>query len=119
MITRLKILLIPASLFAMIHPALALAQAAQPAYPDWRDWPGSWPMHMMGGWAFWWIFPLLMMALMIGVCVFFMTRAPWGHGHSPRDNVSSALQLLDERFAKGEISKEELEEKRTVLVRRT
>jgi dihydroxy-acid dehydratase len=108
MIAKLKTLLVSTFLLATIHPAVALAQATQPPpYADWRDWPGPW--HMWGGWGFGWIFPLLMMVFMIALCVFFMTRAPWGHGHSHRDPVSSALQLLNERFARGEISKEEFE----------
>jgi putative membrane protein len=71
---------------------------------------------MMGwGGGFWWIFPFLMMLFVIGVCVFFLTRMPWGHAHGP---ASAALQILAERFAKGEISKEEYEEKRTLIGRR-
>ena len=81
-------------------------------YP-YADWPGPW--HMWGGWGFGWMFPMLMMVVAIALCVYFMTR---GHGYSQRDVTASALQLLNERFAKGEISKEEFEEKRSLLVRR-
>jgi putative membrane protein len=78
------------------------------------DWPGPW--HMMGwGFGFGWIFPLLMLVFMVALCVFLMGRMPWGHSHHA---ASSALQMLSERFAKGEISKEEFEEKRTILARR-
>ncbi|HKW36709.1 MAG TPA: SHOCT domain-containing protein [Burkholderiales bacterium] len=100
---------------ALASPALALAQAAQGAPYVWRDW-GPW--HMWGGWGFWWVFPLLMM-LFVALCVFFMGRMLWGHGHSAGDNAGSALQILSERFARGEISREEFEDKRSVLVRRT
>lgn len=103
------------ALLVAISPALALAQAAQSTPYDWRDW-GPW--HMWGGWGFWWIFPLLMFIFMITLCVFFMARMPWGHSHLRGDHASSALQILSERFAKGEISKEEFEEKRSILVRR-
>jgi putative membrane protein len=109
---RFRALLASAVLSAMIHPAAALAQAA----PPYADWPGHW--HMMSGWGFWWIFPLLMMAVMIGCSVLFMLWGPWRHSYPHRDNASSAIQLLNERFAKGEISKEEFEEKRTILARR-
>jgi putative membrane protein len=101
---------------ALLFPTIVLAQAAQPGpYRDGSDW-GPW--HMMGwGWGFGWIFPLFMI-FMIVLCVFFMARMFAGHGHFHRDDTSSALQLLNERFAKGEISKEEFEEKRAILGRR-
>ena len=73
------------------------------------NWPGAW--HM---WGDWWIFPLLMMALMVAACAFLMSRMMSGHRASYPD---SALKLLGERFAKGEISKDEFEEKRAALVR--
>ena len=75
--------------------------------PYW-DWPGAW--HMWGG--FGWLFPLLVFA----ACVFLMFRMFGGHaGSHGGDTTSSALRMLNERFARGEISKEELEEKRAAL----
>ena len=103
--------LVPALILML--PEWALAQSSQ-AVPPW-DWTGPW--YMWGGWGFWWIFPLLMMVLMFVLCAFVM-RAIWGHGHSHRDDAGPAIQVLNERFAKGEISKEEFEEKRSLLVRR-
>jgi len=99
------------SAFLLAGPAVALAQGSP---YDWRDW-GPW--HMWGGWGLWWVFPLLMMALMFA-CVVFMVRMLWGHGHSHGDHTGSALQILSERFARGEISREEFEDKRSLLVRR-
>jgi putative membrane protein len=77
------------------------------------DWPGPW--HMGWGFGFGWIFPVLMIFFMIAICMFLMGHMPWGRSHNP---ASSALQLLAERFAKGEISKEEFEEKRNILAPR-
>ena len=100
----------------LLQPLSTVAQPTQP--PQAWDWPGHWHMMWGGGWGFWWIFPLFML-FMIVMCVFFMMRGPWGHGHqSGRDATTSALQILNERFAKGEISKEEFEEKRSILARR-
>lgn len=93
-------------------PGLTFAQPAQPPY-DWRYGPGPWHMMWGGwGWGFGWIFPVLML-LLIGVCVFMMARMWSGHDHGA--SSSSALRILSERFARGEISKEEFEEKRTIL----
>jgi|SRR4051812_31659163 len=92
-------------------PPFAFAQAAPPW--SYGDWPGPW--HMWG-WGFGWIFPVLMMVLLFAACFFFMNRMPFGHRHDPLgDTTASALRILNERFAKGEISKEEFEEKRSVL----
>lgn len=116
----------------LFHPLLALAQQAQqpatPSQPPWY-WHGPWPMWS-DGWGFWWIFPLLFMLFMIIMCVamfFFWHRAggvrhhwgPWGmmdRGHSWGDPTYSALQILNERFAKGEIQKQEYEEKKAVIL---
>jgi uncharacterized membrane protein len=71
-----------------------------------------------GGWGFWWFFPFLAFGLMILVCVLFMLRGPLTHRDRHGDTIRSALILLNERFAKGDISKEEFEEKKAILVRR-
>lgn len=134
MISKLFAFLTPA-FFALLHPLLAFAQQTQqpsPQQPPW-GWPGPWHMWS-GGWGFWWIFPLFML-FMIVICaaIFFlghrsgrgyhhwgppwhMMERPWGQGRSWGDPTYSALQILNERFAKGEIQKQEYEEKKTVIL---
>jgi putative membrane protein len=71
---------------------------------------------MWAGWGFgWMLFPMLMMVVIVALCVYFTLR---GRGHGSSDPAASALQLLNERFARGEISKEEFQEKRSLLERR-
>jgi len=102
---------IPVGVLGLLHPLAAVAQSAQSS-PYWYG-PGPW--HMM--WGFAWIFPLFMLLLIV-VCVLFVMRGPWGHSHRPSaDATSSALQILNERFAKGEIKKEEYEEKKAAILR--
>ena len=97
---------------AALVPVLAFAQSGS---PDWRGGYGPW--HMWGGGpGFGWIFPLLMVVFMVALFVFLMSRM--GPRHSHGDRSSSALDILGERFARGEISEKEFEEKRKVLLRR-
>ena len=72
-------------------------------------WPGQW--HM-GGAGFWWFYPILMVVFFVALALF-VARNHW---HSA-DYTKSALELLAERFAKGEITKEEFEQKRAVIAR--
>jgi uncharacterized membrane protein len=70
----------------------------------------------------WWIFPVLMIIL----CIFMMkghmgammcrpgSRNKDSHGE---DASESALDLLSKRYAQGEISKQEYEEKRSDITR--
>jgi len=117
------------ALFALLHPLLAFAQQTQ--QPPW-DWPGPWHMWH-GGWGLWWIFPLFML-FMIAICVvvFFLGhRSGGGHRHwepwqmmdrpseqgrSSLDPTHFAMQILNERFAKGEIQKQEYEEKKVAIL---
>jgi len=112
----------------LFHSAQVLAdQAEQP--PPW-GWYG--PAHMMGGfgWGFWWMMPLMMLFffLMCGVFawVLFGRRGahyrgpPWhmmgGPGGSWQDSTHSGLQILNERFAKGEIDKAEYDERKATIL---
>lgn len=118
--------------FAAIHAATALAQPVQqPQSPPW-GWYGPGHMYMWGGgWGFWWVMPLMMLFFFF-VCVLvfwalFGRRGgahhwgpPW-HGmdhwaHGPGDPTRSALQILNERYARGEIQKPEYEERKATIL---
>ncbi len=70
----------------------------------------------------WWIFPLIMIIL----CFFMMSGRMRGmcgmgghdsEGHD-KDEEESALDILDKKYARGEIEKDEYEEKKRVLTQR-
>jgi putative membrane protein len=73
------------------------------------------------GWGGW-VFGALMMLLFWGGLVALVVFAIRGWGGSQRENsgqprTQDARAILEERFARGEISKEEFEERRGVLDR--
>lgn len=111
-------------------PLQALAQQTQaPASPAGSDgyyWRG--PMHMWGpgydfyGWHSWTMFPGMILFLIV-LCGAVFLVARWGFGHQYthgphhwNDPARSALQILNERFARGEIQKAEYEEKKAAIV---
>ena len=81
---------------------------------------------MMGGlgFGFGWIFMILFWVIIIWAIVALVRGGGWGygcgghsHGEHKQDGTSknSALDILKERYAKGEINKQEYEEKKKDL----
>ena len=65
---------------------------------------------------YWWVFPLIMIAL----CIFMKkgcgSRSMCGHGSTgSKDHSSSARDTLDIRYAQGEIDQAEYEQKKKTL----
>jgi putative membrane protein len=75
----------------------------------WNDW-------WSGGWSTWMFFPPLMMLVFFAICMgmmMFMMRGRMAHGSRGRN----AVEILEERFARGEINQPEYEERRRLLLR--
>ena len=93
--------------------SLALAQQTQPPYYGPHMWSGGW--H---GWFFGPIIMIMFIAVAV-VVVVLLVRWLGGAGHGAMHHAQPAgrapLDILKERFAKGEIDKEEFEERRRVL----
>lgn len=107
---RLSACIIAALLMA-IQPLGALAQQQAPL----PEWYWGW-----GPWQFWWICPLMMLVMLAVVATIFLAfhrSAGGGHHGLPwwRNPHESALQILNERFARGEIDQAEYEERRRLL----
>jgi putative membrane protein len=134
MLKKLAMLPILASL-VLIEALPAFAQQTQPPaapLPPDGYWRG--PMHMWNyGYGYgghpWVMFPLMLLFIVL-VCavIFFLMRRTCGHGmhhwgpHGSMmdrpwgDPSHSALQILNERFARGEIQKTEFEEKKSAIL---
>ena len=74
----------------------------------------------MGDQGWWWGFGVLHMLLFWGVLILGIALlVKWLFGRSPttfeRPYVSTALDILKERYARGEIGKEEFEQKKRDL----
>ena len=112
-------------------PLLALAQTLEPQYPRWYG-----HGHMMGdGWGFWWGGPLMLLIFLLAcVAIFLLGRRSVEHWHDRHpgpsrqrgqlpgpeaawgDHTYTALQILNERFARCEIEKQEYDEKKATLL---
>ena len=69
--------------------------------------------HDGPGW--WFLFPLFWILLIVGLFFLFRRRGPWGYYRHRQPRRESAAELLERRFAEGDISGEEYRERRSVL----
>jgi putative membrane protein len=111
-------------------PLQTIAQQAQETTPPAYYGPGPWHMGAYdGGWHFWWMFPMVIFFFVVCGIMLMFARSAFGyggpfrgdHGWHIRDRFSgdatrSALEILNERFARGEIQKEEYAEKKAALL---
>jgi putative membrane protein len=80
---------------------------------------------MMWGWGGgWWLFGVIMLV----ACIYLMSRMMMGHGGSGHGahggsgheaDTKRASEILAERFARGEISEEDFEQRKRVLERQS
>lgn len=113
-----KLSTIPILTFFMPNePFQAIAQQAQPPaapQPPPGYWPGPWHMWSDGyGWTHWWMGPVMMVLFAI-FCIVMMSLM-MGGGMMLGHRRDRALDLLKERFARGEINQAEYEERRRLL----
>ena len=118
----------------LLHPALlmlacssfvfAADQVPTQQYP-WPWWQAM-PWH-----GFWWIFPLMFFVFMIVMFIFMMRRGGMGcmwrdrrmgspdsydlTKRSEGESTESAMDILNKRYARGEIDKQEYEEKKAAI----
>ena len=75
----------------------------------------GWRMHPMWGWG--WGFGMMAMMLVFwGIVIFaVVVGIRWFIGQTKQSRGDSAIEILRERFARGEIEKDEFEAKKTAL----
>jgi putative membrane protein len=117
-------------LMVVVEPLQAMAQQqTAPQAPQAYYGPGPWQMWNDGyGWHFWWMFPLMMLFIFFICGMFFLfARRSCGHGlhhwgpphlmdRQWNDASHSAMQILNERFARGEIQKDEYLDKKAIIL---
>ncbi len=88
------------------------------AVSGWQD--GGWGMMgsgMMGGFSWWWFMPIFFILfwglVILGIVA--LVRNLSGSRGADSSRVDSALEVLKKRYARGEIGKEEYEEKKKDL----
>jgi putative membrane protein len=109
------VLVVLAALALAILAGMALTHAAIPETTMWGWHGGAWNDGHMTGWGWGMVlFGLLWMALLVGLPVYLGYRLLARSRTSDRTQ-DSALAVLEERYARGEIDDEEFERRRERL----
>jgi putative membrane protein len=112
---NVRIALITAGILLAVIIVVPLVLGAVSGWLD-GDWGMMWPEMMIGlGWI--WLMPVFWLVF-LGLIVWAIVAAVRRSGESKRSDSSqadSALEMLKRRYARGEISKEEYEEKKKDL----
>ncbi len=99
--------------------ALMIAAITTPgsAWAQERGWDGTWPVHPMWWmWGAWGLVMLVMMLVFWGLVIAGIVLAiRWLVGQGARPGSDRALDFLRERYARGEINKDEFDARRRDL----
>jgi len=112
--------------FTAVVPLVLLGQGSE-AFAQWRGYGyDRWQMGpgAMYGWGMGWFGGIFMIVFWVLVIVGLVFLIRWllqstrggGDSHWPRSSSSAALEILKERYARGEINKQEFEEKKKDLL---
>ena len=99
----------------------ATTVALSPAFAASEHMPGGYDHgHMWGsGWGWMILGPVMMIGVIAAIVAVVVLLVRWlggGHGATqPNPSGKAALDVLEQRFARGEIDREEFEERRRVL----
>lgn len=86
--------------------AAAMIGSVVPLADGWHhDWGGPWFL----------LFPLFWGLVILGVVWIVRRSAPWQRGGPPTPRSESGVEILERRFAQGEIELEEYRKRRSVL----
>jgi putative membrane protein len=89
----------------MLETATALIGALVPSANDHWDGPGAWIL----------LFPLFWGLVILGIVWIVRGAAPWRRGWRPGSRPESGIEILERRFAQGEIDLDEYRKRRAIL----
>ena len=80
-----------------------------------RFYEWSWEMHSKWGWV--WVLGMILMVLLFWVIFFLglVVAVRWMLGKGRRKTADKAMEILRQRYARGEITKEDFEAKKNDL----